>query len=144
MLQLILYIVSLCERGTWVMVWLLPLHLYYRPRSQKGSFTEVGQPGAGLREAYLRLKRALDLPESVSRSPLAREAGLVGRDRYDGQQNSSAASRNRIVSSLSVPSVTRASAKVLHLQTTLSEGYSITSRSLANLGEGGVVNCCLP
>ncbi|CAM9895321.1 unnamed protein product [Ascophyllum nodosum] len=50
--------------------------------NRKGSFTEEGQPGAGLREEYLGLERALALPKEVSSSPLAREAGLAGKSSF--------------------------------------------------------------
>ncbi|CAM9869749.1 unnamed protein product [Scytosiphon promiscuus] len=49
---------------------------------RKGSFTEDGQPGFGLRTEYLRLERALSLPEAVKNSPLAEGAGLAGRESF--------------------------------------------------------------
>ncbi|CAM9151364.1 unnamed protein product [Ectocarpus sp. 12 AP-2014] len=47
---------------------------------RKGCFTEDGQPGVGLRAEYLKLEKALALPEAVARSPLAKGAGLAGRE----------------------------------------------------------------
>ncbi|CAM9776369.1 unnamed protein product [Ectocarpus fasciculatus] len=47
---------------------------------RKGCFTEGGQPGVGLRPEYLKLEQALALPEAVTKSPLAKEAGLAGRE----------------------------------------------------------------
>ncbi|CAM9810245.1 unnamed protein product [Ectocarpus sp. 6 AP-2014] len=47
---------------------------------RKGCFTEDGQPGVGLRAEYLKLEKALALPEAVAKSPLAKGAGLAGRE----------------------------------------------------------------
>ena len=47
----------------------------------QGSFTEEGNPGAGLRGHYRLLEQALSLPKAVAGSPLAAGAGLAGRER---------------------------------------------------------------
>ncbi|CAB1121233.1 unnamed protein product [Ectocarpus sp. CCAP 1310/34] len=49
---------------------------------RKGCFTEDGQPGVGLRAEYLKLEKALALPEAVAKSPLAKGAGLAGRESH--------------------------------------------------------------